>query len=113
MKKKIYISLPISGRDIKKVEMECCLASTRIKEFGLKPVSPLDVSPDTESSYAEHIGRDITAMLGCDGALFLKGWDNSKGCALEMEAARIYGIRIFTSYDSLEVYARGLEYEKR
>lgn len=62
-KKKIYISLPITGYDIKDVEKRCKSASEFIEQLGFEAVSPLEVSSNPDTSYEEHIGRDITALL--------------------------------------------------
>lgn len=112
MKKKIYIILPISGRDMEDVESDCKSASAQIEKHGFKAVSTLEVSSDPKASYAEHIGRDITALLECDAVLVLPGWVESKGCALEMEAARIYGKKILTNYGMLDYYAKEVEDEQ-
>lgn len=98
---KIYISLPITGHDIEEVEASCIYASGVIQAKGHTPVSPLDVSPDPDASYAEHMGNDIEALLCCDEVLFLDGWRTSKGCRLEHEAAIIYGKVAFYSMDRI------------
>lgn len=91
---KVYISLPITGHDIEEVEANCIYASGVIQAKGHTPVSPLDVSPDPDATYAEHMGRDISALLECDAVLFLEGYENSKGCRLEHAAAEIYNKQI-------------------
>lgn len=87
---KVYISLPITGHDIEEVEANCIYASGVIQAKGHTPVSPLDVSPDPDATYAEHMGDDIEALLCCDAVVFLDGWRESKGCRLEHAAAKIY-----------------------
>ena len=87
---KVYISLPITGHDIEEVEARCIFAKSVLKKKGHTPVSPLDVSDNPDASYAEHMGRDISALLDCDAVVFLDGWEESKGCALEHAAAKIY-----------------------
>ena len=87
---KVYISLPITGHDIEEVEASCIFAKAVLKKKGHTPVSPLDVSDNPDASYAEHMGRDISALLDCDAVVFLDGWEESKGCALEHAAAKIY-----------------------
>ena len=82
-KKKVYISLPITGYDIKDVEKRCKSASELIEQLGFEAVSPLEVSSNPNASYEEHIGRDITALLQCDAVIFLEGWHYSNGCSLE------------------------------
>lgn len=92
---KVYISCPITGHDIEKVKEQIYNAALSIHEEGNVAVSPLEVSPNPEASYAEHMGRDIQALLECDAVLFLKGWETSKGCKLEMQAALIYNKQLF------------------
>lgn len=87
---KIYISLPITGHDIEEVEARCIYASGVIQANGHTPVSPLEVSPDHDATYAKHMGNDIAALLCCDAVVFLDGWRESKGCRLEHAAAKIY-----------------------
>lgn len=88
---KIYISLPITGHDIEEVEARCIFAKAVLEKKGHTPVSPLDVSTDPDASYAEHMGRDISALLECDAVVFLDEWSSSKGYRLEYTAAKIYG----------------------
>ena len=91
---KVYISLPITGHPIDEVRKKADLAKQQLSDMGHEPVSPLDVSPDPDAPYAEHIGRDIAALLTCDAALFLDGWNKSNGCLLEYFAAIIYGKKV-------------------
>lgn len=99
---KIYISLPITGHDIEEVEASCIYASGVIQAKGHTPVSPFEVSPDHDATYAEHIGTDITALLVCEAVLFLPGWQKSKGCRLEYEAAVIYGKEMYFDLDEIK-----------
>ena len=87
---KVYISLPITGHDLTEVRRRAEEAKQLLTGMDHEPVSPLDVSPNHDATYAEHIGRDIAALLGCDAVLFLDGWQESKGCTLEHAAAKIY-----------------------
>lgn len=97
---KIYISLPITGHDIKKVEEMCNAAKEKIKSKGHEPVSPLDLcNGDYSKPYSYYIGVDMQAILECDAVLFLDGYKNSKGCTLELAAAQIYGKKRFFEDD--------------
>ena len=91
---KIYISLPITGHDIEEVEALCIFTAAMLREQGHTPISPLEVSSDPETTYAEHMGRDISALLCCDAVYFCKDWETSRGCRLEYQAAKIYGKEI-------------------
>ncbi|MGN1217930.1 MAG: DUF4406 domain-containing protein [Phocaeicola sp.] len=89
-KKKVYVSLPISGHDINCVKERAERAAQYLRDKDYEPVTPFDVSQDENASYAEHMGKDINALLDCDAVFFLRGWENSKGCQLERHAAIIY-----------------------
>lgn len=91
MNKKVYISIPISGKDINQVKLYLDLVKNGIKSSGSDSITPFDVSPDSNASYAEHMGKDIQDLLECDAVFFCRGWQNSKGCQAEFEVAKIYG----------------------
>lgn len=111
-KKKVYISLPITGHNIEDVEKRCKSACELIEQLGFDAVSPLEVSSNPDASYEEHIGRDITALLQCDAVLFLEGWHLSKGCNIEYNTAYIYGKRIIVSVGGLKRYAKEISHEQ-
>lgn len=87
---KIYISLPISGRKIEEVKAEASELAKLLTQEGHEPVNPFEVSTNEKASYAEHMGKDIQALLECDGVFFARGWQESKGCRSEYQAACIY-----------------------
>lgn len=91
---KIYVSLPISGQDKFIVQKRAWMAKEKMKNFGHTPITPFDVSPDEKATYAEHMGKDIQALLECEAVYFLQGWQNSNECQAEYEIARIYGKKI-------------------
>lgn len=98
--KKVYISLPISGRDVEEAKADAEKAKKLLTKNGYEAVSPFDVVPDVpkgmtpSQAYAYCMGRDIEALLQCDGIYLCDGHQLSKGCQLEVEAARLYGIEI-------------------
>lgn len=38
--------------------------------------------------------KSIEAMSQCNAAYFCKGWENARGCSLEHEVAKAYGVTI-------------------
>lgn len=98
---KIYISVPITGRDIENVESDIIYAKGVIEKKGHTPVSPFDVSEDPDATYNEHIGNDIAALLNGDAVYFCDGWRQSKGCRLEYQAAFIYEKEMFFSLENI------------
>ena len=100
-RKRIYISIPISGHDLEEVKakakdiIECILWDELGIEKGLDIITPFDVNENEDKdSYARKMGNDIEALLECDAIYLCEGWQNSKGCMAEFEVARIYGKEI-------------------
>lgn len=91
---KIYISLPITGYDLSERRKYAERVKAHLKRIHQQAevVTPFDVNPDQELSYAEYMGNDIAALLTSDAVYFCKGWDKSRGCRLEHSAAVEYKI---------------------
>ena len=91
---KIYISLPITGYDLseRKKYAERLKKHLQLINPQAEIVTPFDVNPDQELSYAEYMGNDIAALLTSDAVYFCKGWGKSRGCRLEHSAAMEYKI---------------------
>ena len=102
-RKRIYISIPISGHDIEEVKAKAIDIIERLlwDVFELKKgrnrpdvITPFDVCPEPDKPYSYYMGKDIEALLECDAIYLCEGWQNSKGCMAEFEVARIYGKEI-------------------
>ena len=93
-KKKIYISLPITGRDIEETKKKCASVkewlSGMYKEFDF--ITPFEINTTTDKPYSYYMGKDISVLLDCQGIILLDEWETSKGCRLEKAAADIYQI---------------------
>lgn len=91
-KKKIYISLPITGRDFDEVKSEILYVSGVLEMKGYRVVTPIDfdVNPDLDKPYHELLGNDIKALMECDEVCLCPGWEKSKGCRLEHFAAKLW-----------------------
>lgn len=92
---KIYISLPISGHDIKQCKDRANYLAEMIRKYGNEAVTPFDIVPDSTKPYSYCMGRDIEGLLECDAILLCSGWSDSKGCQLEWRCAQIYNKEIF------------------
>lgn len=94
MKKKIYISLPITGRE-KEAREHADMMKATLSRAGHKPVSPFEVYAGKNPTYAEHIGYDMIALMGCDAIMLCNGWQFSKGCRIEAKVAEEFGLEVF------------------
>lgn len=103
---KIYISIPISGKDY---VTQCFLAAdiaNAIRSLGHEPVNPFDtpLAPPgmtAREKYAYYIGEDLKRLLLCDAIFMCHGWTASRGCKIELAAAAHSGIRQYFSVSEL------------
>lgn len=90
----IYISLPITGQDDKKVREKADLVKAALSRAGHKVINPFEVPAGENPVYKDYICCDLRALLDCDAIYLCEGWQFSQGCQLEAEAARIYKLQI-------------------
>ena len=83
---KIYISLPISGREEEARERAQMIAKA-IKEAGHTPVNPFDIYAGENPDYFDHLCADLRAMMDCDAVYFDKDHYMSCGCKIEHDVA--------------------------
>ena len=108
--KKIFLSLPMSGRSnkeiraqIEQMKMEFLLKNPLDKgeliefvhnflemEVETNTFDPFEGERKTPALY--YLGRAINKMAYCDGVYFGKGWSKARGCLIEMEACVKYDI---------------------
>lgn len=108
MKKKIYISLPVTSRKeptiqerVREAEKRCRYITARLKRLqvfaGWEIVTPFDVAPaGTTKTEAEILGDCVQTVLECDAILLDYDYTESIGARLEAEAAALYGKHIYT-----------------
>lgn len=104
---KIYISIPIRGKDLAIQQTLAYQIAERIKALGYEPVNPFDtpLAPPEWSErqkYAYYMGEDIKRLLMCDAAYFHPEWTKSKGCSTEHDIAVRYGLERFYTFSDME-----------
>lgn len=82
-KKKIYISIPISGKDIREQRQEADRLAAFLSREGYEPVSPFNIYAGKDPDYWDHICADLRALADCDAVYFCGGWSDSLGCSIE------------------------------
>lgn len=114
-KMKMYLSLPITGRDLKAVKVFAKRVKQKWERKGYDVVTPFEVTEafdgvrEGQNYYAYCMGKCVEALLMCDGAIFCQDWFNSKGCRTEWNVAEVYGIK--RVLDDTK-YLGGMEYGK-
>ena len=107
---RIYISIPISGKDLATQQRKALEIAEKLRQLGHEPVSPLP-PPEAPSGlsekekYAYYMGRDVERLLLCDAVFLCDGWNRSKGCRLEVQAALLYGMRLYGRLEDVQPWA--------
>lgn len=98
---RVYISIPISGKDIPTQKASAEAAARFLSIAGHKPVNPFDTPTppphyNHREAYAHFMGRDIEQLLLCDAIFMCEGWENSIGCRIERHAAIEMGLPVLS-----------------
>lgn len=94
IKERMYLSLPITGRNIEKVKAYAKKIKEEWVKKGFDVVTPFEIVTDDNATYEYCMGKDITVLLKCDGIILCYDWFTSKGCRLECYAAQVYEKKI-------------------
>lgn len=90
-----YISAPITGLPMEEVEKHFQSAVEYLVRLGFNTIiNPLNNGLPKDASYDEHMQRDLELLSQCDFIYILKGWEQSKGCRMELEKAMSNGLTI-------------------
>lgn len=102
--KKAMISQPMAGKTEKEIIETRENAMDELKKRGYEIVNTLF----TDEWYSKNkmkergvvqiplcfLAKSLENMSKCHAAYFCKGWENTRGCRIEHEAAKAYGVEI-------------------
>ena len=101
MKKKCFISVPISGLDYKRQREKADIVKGWLSKKGYDVINPFEILHGKNPTLGDYIGANIKALIEHADEIFMcKGWQNSKGCRIERFVADTYGKRIM--YEAIE-----------
>lgn len=102
--KRAMFSQPMGGKTNAEIVTTRERAITALTEMGYEIVNTLftDEWYSNENMNARGVlnrplcflGKSLENMSLCDVAYFCKGWENARGCRIEHEAAKAYGMTI-------------------
>ena len=103
-KMKAMLSQPMAGKTEQEIIETRERAITALKENGYDVVNTLftDEWYNNEAMEARGVvqiplcflAKSLENMSLCHAAYFCKGWENARGCRIEHEAAKAYGLEI-------------------
>ena len=110
---KVYISLPITGKDLQEQKSYARHVASFLSEVGFTPVNPFNNGLGNDASYEEHIKADLKLMLGCDAIMLCDGWLLSKGCVLENHVATACGMTVLDTLAPIDKIVEQLKAMER
>ena len=104
MERKVMISQPMAGKTDDEIVRTRDRALMHLEELGYSTVNTLftDEWYSKESMEARGVvqiplcflAKSLENMSLCHAAYFCKGWEQARGCRIEHEAAKAYGLEI-------------------
>lgn len=110
---KVYISIPITGKDIEVQKKYADDMAKFLTKAGHTPVLPFDNGLDESASYEEHIKADLKLLLDCNAILMCKDYHLSNGCLFEFDVAIECGMTVVTDYMPIDKILTKLQEGKR
>ncbi len=90
---KLFISQPMRGRSDEEISTEreyVKLAAERISKEEVMVIDSFFQGDDMKP--LEYLGESLKLLAGADWAWFCDGWEQNRGCRIENQCAREYGI---------------------
>ena len=91
---KVYISIPIAGRDIAAQRNFAANVAKLLAKSGHEPLNPFCNGLPEDAPRAEHMRKDLRMLLRCNAIVLYPGWEHSEGCLLECSVAKQCGMAI-------------------
>lgn len=97
---KVFISQPmkdLSDEEILKVRedaIELATIALRSSE-GVEIIDSFFQSAPTDAKPLWYLGKSLELLSTADVCIFVKGWENARGCKIEHECCVQYGIQRF------------------
>lgn len=102
---RVFISVGMNGRDHEEITADLTRADENIRKFCTEEydidnteiciIDNYKCEPSIANpSRLWYLGEAIKKLGLCDVCYFVKGWQNHKGCIIEMEVCKLYGIKI-------------------
>lgn len=90
---KVMISQPMRGKTNEQIKKEREELVKKIEEQGHKVIDTIltDKPPIDCDEATYFLGRSIELMSKADAVVFMKGWQEARGCRIEYEVAKNYG----------------------
>lgn len=100
MNKKVMISQPMNGLTDEQILETKKKATKYLENSGYEVINTFFQGKEEETANSKHnvplayLALSFLKMAECDAVYFCKGWNKTRGCVMEHEAAEKYGLEI-------------------
>lgn len=99
MKQTIMISQPMKDFSREKIIEIREKAIDTLEAFGYDVIDTFFtdnsiITDDTKHTPVAYLAKSLDVMSKCDAVYFVKGWETAKGCKIEHEIAKTYGLAV-------------------
>ena len=99
MKLSIMISQPMNNLSSEKIIEVREKAIHTLETFGYDVIDNFFtddgfITEDTKHTPVAYLAKSLEVMSKCDAVYFVKGWETARGCKIEHEIAKNYGLAI-------------------
>lgn len=93
---KVMISQPMNGRCEEEIKKERQDITKKFNKMHIEVINTLfnEEVPDNCNVAVYYLGKSISAMKDIDALYMCDNWINARGCRIENQVAREYGIKI-------------------
>lgn len=90
---RIMISQPMNGKITEQIRKERAELVKKLEKEGNEVVDTIfaEESPKDCDAAIYYLSKSIEAIGKVDGLVFMKGWENARGCKIENQVALAYG----------------------
>lgn len=89
---KVMISQPMRGKTNEEIKEERTELIKRLQEEGHEVVDTVfDDFPEGKATPVHYLAKSIEFIANVEGVVFMKGWENARGCRIEHQIAKEYG----------------------
>lgn len=94
--KKVMLIQPMLGKNEEEIKREREMITGAIEFNGQEVINTLfsEKAPQNSKQGLYYLGKSIQAMAEADTVLLLPGWDKARGCRIEYECAKAYGLEV-------------------
>ena len=91
---KVMISQPMRGKTEEQIREERAKLEKELENKGYQVVDTIfaEESPKTSDKALYYLSKSIEAMSKVDGVVFMPGWEGARGCRIEHDVAKAYGL---------------------